>query len=309
MTSSPSKAPVNETPGSTLPGAAILLLLLIYVPLALFGTIHFAKSGHQDGYAALTLILSIPITLLTLSGFFVIQPNTSRVLIFFGKYKGTVRQEGFHWVRPFMLKTAISLRANNVASETIKVNDLNGNPIEIGAVIVWRVADTAKAIFDVEDYEDYIGVQIETAVRELAKTHPYESHISDGDEKSSDAEHSISLRSDTDAIAKELTAELQMRLERAGIEVLEARISHLAYALEIASAMLQRQQAAAIISARRLIVEGAVGMVEQALEALESRGVVNLDDERKATMVSNLLVVLCSHAEPTPVINAGGIYN
>jgi len=176
--------------------------------------------------------------------------------------------------------------------------------------VVWRVEDTAKAAFDVEDYEDYVDVQVETAVRELAKTHPYEAHRDeDGHAGPGSADEPASLRGGSEEIADELTAALHVRLERAGIEVIEARISHLAYALEIASAMLQRQQAAAIISARRLIVDGAVGMVEHALEELEKGGSVELDDERKATMVTNLLVVLCSHAEPTPVVNTGGVYN
>jgi regulator of protease activity HflC (stomatin/prohibitin superfamily) len=305
-TTAPTKVS-TETPGSAASGAIVLPLLLLGIA-GLIATFVNLVQGHQtEGFAAILLILGIPSILLVISGFFVVQPNASVALVFFGKYKGTIRSEGFYWVRPFMSKTRISLRANNVASETIKVNDLHGNPIEIGAVIVWRVRDTAKATFDVEDYEDYINVQIETAVRELAKTHPYESHSVNGEDVAEDGQ--ISLRSDTEAVSKELTAELQMRLDRAGVEVLEARISHLAYALEIASAMLQRQQAAAIISARKLIVEGAVGMVEHALTDLQSRGVVDLDDERRATMVSNLLVVLCSHAEPTPVINAGGLYN
>ncbi|MDF1838797.1 MAG: SPFH domain-containing protein, partial [Planctomycetota bacterium] len=203
--------------------------------------------------------------------------------------------------------SSLTVRANNLASETIKVNDLYGNPIEIGAIVVWRVTDTAKAQFDVEDYEHYVRVQIEAALRELAKTHPYELHTGDGE--AVPEEGTTSLRSDSVAISQELTVQLQKRLNRAGVQVLEARISHLAYALEIASAMLQRQQAAAIISARRLIVDGAVGMVEHALSDLSERGVLDLDDERKATMVSNLLVVLCSHAAPNPVINTGGIYN
>ena len=297
----------TEAKGSASPGALVLLCLLIGVAAVVFTFISFVGRSDMEAYAAGLLVLAVPSFFLTLSGFFVVQPNTSVVLVFFGKYHGTIRSEGFYWVRPFMSKTRISLRANNIASETIKVNDLHGNPIEIGTVIVWRVLDTAKATFDVEDYQDYINVQIETAVRELAKTHPYESHSPDGEDIADDG--TISLRSDTEAVSKELTAELQKRLDRAGVEVLEARISHLAYALEIASAMLQRQQAAAIISARKLIVEGAVGMVEHALGDLQTRGVVELDDERRATMVSNLLVVLCSHAEPTPVINAGGIYN
>lgn len=293
---------VVEFSGHARAGGPIMMAYLASVVLCLLLMI----AGGKEVFA----VLSVPALILAgtlLGGFFVVQPNTSCALVFFGKYQGTIRKEGFYWVRPFMAKKKISLRANNMASETIKVNDLNGNPIEIGAVVVWRVHDTAKAIFDVEDYHDYVNVQIETAVRELAKAHPYESHRDEAGNL--DIDEPAALRDGGETVAAKLTAELQQRLDRAGIEVLEARLSHLAYALEIASAMLQRQQAAAIISARRLIVEGAVGMVEQAIEGLEKGGVVELDDERKATMVSNLLVVLCSHAEPTPVINAGGVYN
>ena len=233
-------------------------------------------------------------------GFFIVTPNHSRVLVLFGSYRGTVRQEGFYWTNPFTSKRSVSLRAHNVASEKIKVNDLLGNPIEIGAVIVWRVHDTAQATFDVEDHEKYVDVQIETAIREIAKTHPYD----DGQAEN----HPISLRGDTSAVVVELKNELQERLQRAGIEVLEARISHLAYAPEIASAMLQRQQATAIIAARQKIVEGAVSIVEQALADLGKKRVVELDDERKATLVGNLLVVLCGQSAAQPVLNTGSLY-
>lgn len=233
-------------------------------------------------------------------GFFVVTPNHSRLLVLFGRYRGTVREPGFYWTNPFTSKRSVSLRAMNVASEKIKVNDLLGNPIEIGAVTVWRVRDTAQAIFDVEDHERYVDVQVETAIRAIAKTHPYD----DGQTP----HEVISLRGDTSAVVEELKVELQERLDRAGIEVIEARISHLAYASEIASAMLQRQQATAIIAARQLIVEGAVSIVESALEDLSRKSVITLDDERKATLVGNLLVVLCGQASPQPVINTGGLY-
>src|SRR5262245_16861523 len=233
-------------------------------------------------------------------GFFIVTPNHSRVLVLFGRYRGTVREEGFYWTNPFTTKRGVSLRAHNVASEKIKVNDLLGNPIEIGAVIVWRVHDTAQATFDVEDHEKYVDVQVETAIREIAKAHPYD----DGQTE----ENPISLRGDTSAVVGELKDELQERLQRAGIEVLEARISHLAYAPEIASAMLQRQQATAIISARQKIVEGAVSIVEQALADLGKKHVVELDDERKATLVGNLLVVLCGQSAAQPVLNTGSLY-
>jgi regulator of protease activity HflC (stomatin/prohibitin superfamily) len=247
--------------------------------------------------AALTTLVIV----VCLIGFFIITPNHSRVLVLFGRYRGTVRKEGFYWTNPFTSKHSLSLRAHNMASEKIKVNDLLGNPIEIGAVIVWRVNDTAQASFDVEDHEEYVDVQVETAIREIAKAHPYDDGQTDADP--------ISLRGDTSAVVEELKVELQARLVRAGIEVLEARISHLAYAPEIASAMLQRQQATAIIAARQKIVEGAVTIVEQALSDLYQKRIVELDDERKATLVGNLLVVLCGQTSPQPVINAGSLYN
>ncbi len=295
-----------ETPSHPIAGAVILTPLLVIAAALVFTGIRLVQD-RSEGLGAAVILGTLLCTIITLIGFFVVAPNTSVVLVFFGKYRGTARKEGFYWCHPFTSRHKISLRANNLASDTIKVNDLYGNPIEIGAIVVWKVTDTAKARFDVEDYEHYVQVQIEAALRELAKTHPYEQHAGNGEETPDP--NTISLRSDSEAISKELTIQLQQRLERAGVEVLEARISHLAYALEIASAMLQRQQAAAIISARRLIVDGAVGMVEQALDDLKNRGVLDLDDERKATMVSNLLVVLCSQAAPNPVINTGGIYN
>jgi regulator of protease activity HflC (stomatin/prohibitin superfamily) len=235
------------------------------------------------------------------AGYFVVQPNVARVLILFGRYRGTVRENGFYWTNPFTLKPKLSLKAHNVASEKIKVNDLLGNPIEIGAVVVWQVRDTAQARFDVQDFENYVNVQIETAIRHLASTHPYEEAMGDGSK--------LSLRGSTEELASELKVEVQARLDRAGIEVLDTRITHLAYAPEIAAAMLQRQQATAIIAARRLIVQGAVGMVEHALEDLSSKRIIELDDDRKATLVGNLLVVLCGHATPTPVINTGTLTN
>ncbi|MEM7519119.1 MAG: SPFH domain-containing protein, partial [Planctomycetota bacterium] len=224
----------------------------------------------------------------------VVGPNMSRVLVLFGNYRGTVREQGFFWVNPFTSKHKLSLKAHNVASEKIKVNDLDGNPIEIGAVVVWQVSDTAQALFDVEDYSLYVDIQIEAAVRQLASSHPYDEH-SKGE--------ALSLRGDSTEVAEELSRMLGERLERAGIRVLEARLSHLAYAPEIASAMPQRQQAQAIIAARSQIVEGAVSMVEHALTDLSDRKVVELDPAGRATLVSNLLVVLCGQASPTPVLN------
>ncbi len=284
-------------------------LMLISLPLYLAGVIativwlgntrlqlHGAEIGALVGFFLLSALLLVILPV----GFFIVTPNNARVLVLFGRYRGTVRDDGFYWTNPFTTKRKISLKAHNLASKNIKVNDLIGNPIEIGAVVVWQVRDSAQAAFDVEDFTNYVDVQIETAVRHLASTHPYdESHADPG---------ALSLRGSTEQLVTELTAELQQRLDRAGIEVLEARISHLAYAPEIASAMLQRQQAAAIIAARRLIVEGAVGMVEHALADLSSKHILELDDGHKAQLVGNLLVVLCGHSAPTPVLNTGSMY-
>jgi regulator of protease activity HflC (stomatin/prohibitin superfamily) len=243
-----------------------------------------------------TMFLTVPVVLLCLCGLFIVGPNMSRVLVLFGTYKGTVRKQGFFWTNPFTTKHKLSLKAHNIASETIKVNDSRGNPVEIGAVVVWQVRDTAQALFDVEDYGSYVDIQTETSVRAVASIHPYD----EGDD-----EDVISLRGDSGEVAEELQALLAEQLERAGIHVLEARLSHLAYAPEIAQAMLQRQQAEAIIAARTKIVEGAVSMVEQALNDLSSRGVVQLDDDRRAAMVSSLLVVLCGQENVQPIINTG----
>jgi regulator of protease activity HflC (stomatin/prohibitin superfamily) len=220
------------------------------------------------------------------------------VIQLFGAYKGTVRDAGFRWANPFYSKRQVSLRAHNLNGEKIKVNDRAGNPIEIAAIVVWRVRDTAQAVFDVESFEQFVHVQSEAAVRHLASTHPYDGGTDD----------EPSLRGSADIVAKELQRELQERLDRAGVEVIEARLSHLAYAPEIAGVMLRRQQAQAVIAARQKIVEGAVGMVEMALDLLAQKEVVRLDEERKATMVSNLLVVLCSEQSAQPVLNAGTLY-
>jgi regulator of protease activity HflC (stomatin/prohibitin superfamily) len=256
-------------------------------------------SGFEE--RPLPLIAAIVLAVLTLIGFFVISPNQSRVLVLFGHYRGTVRNDGFWWTNPFTARYSMSLRAHNFNSDKLKVNDLLGNPIEIAAVIVWRVRDTARAKFDVEKYEEFVAVQSEAALRQLASKHPYD----DGQI----AEVSTSLRGSADVVAHELGEMLQQRLDQAGVEVMEARLSHLAYAPEIASAMLQRQQATAIIAARQKIVEGACGMVDMALEHLEKSNRVELDNERRATLVGNLLVVLCAHENPTPVLNTGSLYN
>jgi len=238
-------------------------------------------------------------TVLHMVGFFVVQPNEGRVLVLFGKYIGSVRDSGFHWANPFAIKKHISLRIRNFNSEKIKVNDKHGNPIEIAAVVVWRVVDTSRALFDVEDFEEFVGIQSETAIRGLATSYPYDSQT----------EEVASLRGNPQLIAEQLQKELQTRLQVAGVEVTESRISHLAYAPEIAQAMLRRQQAQAIIDARKKIVEGAVGMVDDALRLLSEHHIVELDEEKKATMVNNLMVALVSETQAQPIINTGTLYS
>jgi regulator of protease activity HflC (stomatin/prohibitin superfamily) len=230
-----------------------------------------------------------------LTGLFTVGPNEAKVLQFFGNYTGTVREPGLRWVNPFFSKRGISLKIRNFESERLKVNDQAGNPIEIAAVIVWRVVDTAEALFHVDDYNNFVHVQSESALRNMALSYPYDAHV----------EGEVALRSHTAQVAEHLKTEIQDRLEQAGVEVLEARISHLAYAPEIAHAMLQRQQASAVIAARQKIVEGAVGMVEMALEMLSHQNIVQLDNEKKSEMVANLLVVLCSERGSQPIVNVG----
>ena len=254
-----------------------------------------------ENQAPVWLWVEIPLFILTcilFGGFFIVNPNQARVLTLFGKYIGTVREDGFWFANPFALKKHISLKIRNFNSEQIKVNDLHGNPIEIGAVVVWRVVDSARALFDVQNFEEFVAIQSETAIRGLASEYPYDAQ---------DEERS-SLRSKPQEIAEKLKKELQTRLEVAGVEVTESRISHLAYAPEIAQAMLRRQQAQAIIAARRKIVEGAVGMVEDALRLLSEHKIVELDEEKKATMVNNLMVALVSESPAHPVINTGTLY-
>ncbi|WP_443947564.1 SPFH domain-containing protein [Pedobacter sp. AW1-32] len=238
---------------------------------------------------------------LVLPGLIINNPNESKVLTLFGKYVGTVKTDGFFWVNPLTTKKKVSLRANNLNGQQLKVNDKLGNPIEIAAVVVWKVNETAKAAFSVENYMQYVSIQSEAAVRHLANIFPYDNF--------EDEEATITLKDGADKVSSILETELNERLSRAGIEVIEARISHLAYAPEIASAMLQRQQATAVIAARKQIVEGAVGMVEMALAKLSEKGIVELDEERKAAMVSNLLVVLCGERNVAPIVNTGSLYN
>jgi regulator of protease activity HflC (stomatin/prohibitin superfamily) len=243
-------------------------------------------------------ILVFLVTVIMCCGFFTLQPNQARVLMLFGRYVGTVRESGFHWTNPFMTKDRVSLRARNLNTPKLKVNDKRGNPIEIGAVVVWKVEDTAQASFDVDKYEGFVDLQSEAAVRQLANNYAYD----DGEA------NETTLRSGLEEVSHTLQYELQARLAKAGVVVIEARISHLAYAPEIAMAMLRRQQAEAIIAARTKIVHGAVSMVEMALSELSERKVIDLDDERRASMISNLLVVLCSESEAQPVLNTGTLY-
>lgn len=244
-----------------------------------------------------TVLLVLDIFFLT--GLFFINPNEGRVLQLFGKYKGTAKEPGLRWANPLYTKRRISLRVRNFETNRLKVNDVDGNPVEIGAIVVWKVVDTAEACFQVDNYEEFVKIQSEAAVRNLATQHPYDTHH---DER-------VSLRGHTATISDQLRIEIQERLSQAGVEVLEARISHLAYAPEIAEAMLRRQQAGAVIAARQLIVEGAVGMVEMALEQLSSKKILELDEEKKAAMVSNLLVVLCGETSTQPVVNTGTLYH
>jgi regulator of protease activity HflC (stomatin/prohibitin superfamily) len=243
------------------------------------------------------LVTFVTMLVLGIVGFFMVHPNQARVLTLFGNYVGSARETGLRWANPFFAKKTVSLRIRNFDCDTLKVNDSSGNPIEIAAVVVWKVVDSAEAVFEVDDYISFVEIQSEAALRNLATSYPYEAH--DGE---------VALRSSPQQIADELKTEVQDRLEKAGVSVIEARISHLAYAPEIASAMLKRQQAQAIVAARRQIVDGAVGMVKMALDELKKQDVIDLDDERKAAMVSNLLVVLCGEENAQPVLNAGSLY-
>jgi regulator of protease activity HflC (stomatin/prohibitin superfamily) len=278
-------------------------LMLFVGILFLLGAIASLVMGirTENPMWIITIVGGVLLGALTLIGLFIVNPNDARVLVLFGTYKGTVRENGFYWANPFLVKKKITLRARNLNGDRIKVNDKTGNPIEIAAVVVWQVLDTYKAFFEVDDYEHYVVVQSEAAVRHLAGSYPY-------DTMEDDQEEMLTLRAGTEQVAGVLEQELSERFARAGIKVIEARISHLAYAPEIAEAMLRRQQASAVVAARTLIVHGAVSMVEMALEKLKEKHVVELDEERKATMVSNLLVVLCSETSASPVVNTGTLY-
>jgi regulator of protease activity HflC (stomatin/prohibitin superfamily) len=280
--------------------AASGYLALVVLPLLTltFGWLFIRSAVAESAIAAVIYMIVLVITLICYKGFFMVHPNQAKVLQLFGSYVGSVRQTGLRWANPFYSKEPVSLRVRNFESDQLKVNDSSGNPIDIGAVVVWKVVDSAEAVFEVDDYESFVHIQSEAALRNLATSYPYEAH----------GEENVALRSDPQAIAAKLRDEVQDRLDKAGVEVIEARISHLAYAQEIASAMLKRQQAQAIVAARRQIVDGAVGMVKMALDELEQQGVVELDEERKASMVSNLLVVLCGEENAQPVLNAGSLY-
>ena len=276
-------------------------LALVVLPLLtlLLGWLFIRSATANQVVPAVLYMLGLVITLICYKGFFMVHPNQAKVLQLFGTYVGSVRQTGLRWANPFYSKEPISLRVRNFESGMMKVNDSSGNPVDIAAVVVWKVIDSAEAVFEVDDYKSFVQIQSEAALRNLATSYPYEAH-NDGE---------IALRSDPQAIAEKLRDEVQDRLDKAGVEVIEARISHLAYAQEIASAMLKRQQAQAIVAARRQIVDGAVGMVKMALTELKEQGIVDLDEERKANMVSNLLVVLCSEENVQPVINSGSLYS
>lgn len=287
---------ISEKPANKINGFVVLFVLIAMIALEVYLIVLMANT---ENVKILWIFLPMIFVIILLSiGFSVVQPNDSRVLILFGKYTGTIRDSGFWWVNPFTLKRKVSLRIRNFNSQKIKVNDLHGNPIEIGAVVVWRVFDSAKAVFDVENYEQFVDIQSETAIRTLAAEYPYDVNEED----------KPSLRGTPQVIAESLKNTLQTRLEVAGIDIIESRISHLAYAQEIAQAMLRRQQAQAIIAARQKIVEGAVGMVEMALNALSSHNIVKLDEDKKATMVNNLMVALVSESQAQPVINTGTLY-
>ena len=287
----------RERPAATMSGYAMLIVLLLLVVLQVFGVISLAN----DRFGALPIASVIlgPIGLLLIApGFYMLQPNQAAALTLFGAYKGSDRATGLRWTWPWLMKKKVSVRSNNVISDKIKVNDLRGNPIEMAAQIVWRVIDTAQALFDVDDYKAFVMVQVEAAVRTIGSRYPYD-----------DFEHQeVTLRGNHDQVGIELRAELIARLAVAGITVDECGFTHLAYAQEIAGAMLRRQQAQAVVAARKTMVEGAVGMVEMALEMLSAKNVVELDDERRAAMVSNLMVVLCGERDAQPIVNAGSLY-
>jgi len=287
----------KERTASTFSGYAMLIALLLVIAMLIFGAVNLANDNI--GTLPITTVIVGPILLLLIApGFYMLQPNQAAAITLFGDYRGTDRTTGLRWTWPWMIKKKVSVRANNFISERIKVNDLRGNPIEMAAQIVWRVVDTAQALFDIDDYHAFVRVQVEAAIRTIGSRYPYD-----------DFEHlEITLRGNHDEVGIELRKELQERLAVAGITVDECGFTHLAYAQEIAGAMLRRQQAQAVVAARKTLVEGAVGMVEMALAMLSEKNVVELDDERRAAMVSNLMVVLCGERDTQPVVNTGTLY-
>ena len=288
---------IREVEKQAMSGWVVLPLLLIAGVVAVVGFISAVRPPAEASMIVVWILVFI-LDFLGWMGFFIVNPNEAKVLQIFGKYVGTVKAPGLRWANPFYSKRRISQRIRNFETPRLKVNDSEGNPIEIAAVVVWKVVETAEACFEVDDYNNYVHVQSEAALRNLSTSYAYDSHV----------EHQMSLRGNTAEVAAHLKTEIQDRLAKAGVETIEARISHLAYAPEIAAAMLQRQQASAIIAARTRIVEGAVGMVEMALERLNSKAIVHLDEDRKAAMVSNLLVVLCAAHDAQPVVNTGTLY-
>ncbi len=287
---------IREIRRDALPGIPMLLLFLAVTIGSIVWLIHSA--AHQNAVPLVAAIILLLLGVLGLVGLFTVAPNQGKVMQLFGAYKGTARTEGLRWANPFYTKRGISLRVRNFETAKLKVNDKRGNPIEIAAIVVWKVVDTAEAAFQVDNYENYVHVQSEAALRNMATGYPYDAH----------QEGELNLSGNTAEVSAQLKVEIQERLAQAGVDVVETRISHLAYAQEIAAAMLRRQQAAAVVAARRTIVEGAVGMVENALEMLAAKNVIQLDEERKAAMVSNLLVVLCSEQNTQPVVNTGTLY-
>lgn len=289
----------SEKSRQVMSGYSMLFVGITMIAAAVYCFVRIIQTGNP--LWVIPVVLCLLIGVLILVGLFIVNPNDSRVLVLFGTYKGTVKKNGFFWANPFLSKKRITLRARNLNGERIKVNDKAGNPIEIAAVVVWQVEDTFHASFEVDNYEHYVVVQSEAAVRNLAGSYPYDTFDEDEEEV-------LTLRAGKEQVNAVLENELQERFQRAGIKVIEARISHLAYAPEIAEAMLRRQQASAVVAARTQIVNGAVSMVELALEKLSQNHVVELDEDKKATMVSNLLVVLCSESSASPVVNAGTLY-
>ncbi len=293
----------REGPASTFNGYVMLLVLLAVVVLGVWAVSQGAPPPGSAKAAKLVfageLLIAFFLVLMVAIGFYMIQPNQAVVITLFGEYKGTDREQGLRWIWPWMGKKKVSVRAHNIHSERVKINDLRGNPIDVACNVVWRVADTAQAVFDVDDYREFVNIQIEAGLRTVGARHPY-------DDMSEDDQ--TTLRGSADVINAELQAELNLRLHVAGIEVDEAGLTHLAYAPEIAGAMLRRQQAEAVIAARAKLVMGAVSMVQMALEKLSEEDIVQLDDERRAAMVSNLMVVLCGERDVNPVVNAGSLY-